>query len=107
MQIDDKPDAVFFRKSGRILDFIEPLVQPAVILIEVKFRIEFVPVAHDLHANQIDVPLFQGTEHFFCHRAGRRHHAAQPGMLFRFLRIFDFIVQIDPGCGAEYGTAPQ
>lgn len=59
VQINHEFDAGLLRPVHRPLQIIEFAVQPSVILFEIKLRAHLAPVARQLGANQVDVPLFQ------------------------------------------------
>ena len=67
MEVDDRFDSVPRRKVELPGEPVQPGVDPAVVIGEVEFGSEPAPVAHELEADQIHVPLLQRYEILFGH----------------------------------------
>ena len=94
VQINHEFDAGLLRPVHRPLQIIEFAVQPSVILFEIKLRAHLAPVARQLGANQVDVPLFQRPD-VLVPDGSRRHHAAQAAVAGDLGRVAHLPIEID------------
>ena len=78
VQVDHEPQAVFLISDPKHLFVVIQLgIEPLVVLFKVALGADLSPVAAELGADQVDIPLFEGLPVVLGELPGRRHHSAQ------------------------------